>query len=193
MKNIVIIIVAMSLLSYVSCTDGDMKEGTRQSADTNDTTALIKRGEHLVMIAGCHDCHSPKRMGAQGPEIIPETMLSGYPADRPLAKFDTALAKSGIAQMNEDMTAAAGPWGISFASNLTSDETGAGSWPIENFRIALRHGKAKGIESARMLLPPMPWFNYKNMTDEETEAIHAYLKSVTPVKNIAPEPVVFVQ
>ena len=178
---------------FISCGNQPDSTGPHQNDDLlKDTVALVKKGEHLVTIAGCNDCHSPKRIGAHGPEIIPEKMLSGYPADRPVTRFDTALAKKGIAQMNEDMTAAAGPWGISFASNLTSDETGAGSWPLENFKIALRHGKAKGIESGRMLLPPMPWFNYKDLTDEEVSAIHAYLKSIKPVKNVAPDPVLFV-
>lgn len=163
----------------------------KQEDNTKDSTTLVKQGEHLVTITGCNDCHSPKRMGPNGPEIIPEKILSGYPSDRPLPQFDTALAKRGITQMNEDLTAAAGPWGISFAPNLTSDATGAGSWPLENFKIALRRGKAKGIESGRTLLPPMPWFNYVNLTDEELEAIHAYLKSITPVHNISPEPFSF--
>ena len=30
------------------------------------------RGKYLVEIIGCHDCHSPKRMGEKGPELISE-------------------------------------------------------------------------------------------------------------------------
>lgn len=159
----------------------------------NDSAKLVERGGYLVMIGGCNDCHSPKRMGLHGPEIVPETMLSGYPAGRPVAKFDTALAKNGIAQFNEDMTATAGPWGVSFAGNLTSDKTGAGSWPLENFKTALRHGKFKGVETGRSLLPPMPWFNYAKMTDADIEAVHAYLKSTKPVNNVPPAPKQFTE
>jgi len=154
----------------------------------NDSAKQVERGRYLVTIGGCNDCHSPKKMGPQGPEIIAETMLSGYPSGRPLAAFDTSLAKRGIAQFNEDMTAAAGPWGVSFAGNLTSDATGAGSWPLENFKTALRHGKFKGVETGRSLLPPMPWFNYAKMSDADMEAMHAYLKSTRPVRNVPPTP-----
>ncbi|MCF3111521.1 c-type cytochrome [Niabella sp. CC-SYL272] len=158
---------------------------------TTDAATMVTRGEYLVTISGCNDCHSPKKMGPNGPEVIPETMLSGYPANRPISQFDSALAQRGIAQFNEDMTAAAGPWGISFASNLTSDDSGAGSWPLENFKNALRHGKFKGMDAARSLLPPMPWFNLAKLTDEDIQAIHAYLKTTRPVKNVAPAPAQF--
>ena len=57
---------------------------------------------------GCNDCHSPKKMGAHGPEIIPELALSGYPADRPIVKFDNKLIKEGFAQFYLDLTGAAG-------------------------------------------------------------------------------------
>jgi len=190
MRYLFILLSAYAIIT-ASCNEQG-KSGNEKSAGKEDsTTALINRGRYLVQIGGCNDCHSPKRMGPHGPEVIPETMLSGYPAGRPLAKFDTSLAKRGIAQFNEDMTAAAGPWGVSFAGNLTSDATGAGSWPIENFKTALRHGKFKGVESGRNLLPPMPWFNYANLTDTDIEALHAFLKSTRPVQNIPPMPKLF--
>ncbi|WP_300596671.1 c-type cytochrome [Niabella sp.] len=170
---------------------GKANASATDKTTTTDSATLVTRGEYLVTIAGCNDCHSPKRMGPNGPEVVPETMLSGYPAERPVSSFDSALAQRGIAQFNEDMTAAAGPWGISFASNLTSDDSGAGSWPLENFKNALRHGKFKGMDAARPLLPPMPWFNLAKLTDEDIQAIHAYLKSTKPVKNVAPAPMQF--
>ncbi len=191
MKTALKTLVVASMILFIFCTNSPGGINNQAGNDIKDSAELIKKGEHLVTIMGCNDCHSPKRMGPNGPEVIPEKMLSGYPSDRPLPQFDTALAKRGIAQMNEDLTAAAGPWGISFAPNLTGDASGAGNWPLENFKIALKHGKAKGIESGRTLLPPMPWFNYVHLTDDEIEAIHAYLKSITRVPNIAPEPLLF--
>lgn len=149
----------------------------------------VKRGEYLVTIGGCNDCHSPKKMGAQGPEIIPELMLSGYPADRPIVKFDTKMFQSGFAMFYPDLTAGAGPWGLTFAANITPDETGIGNWTEEQFKKALTQGKSKGLEEGRMLLPPMPWVNYVNMKDEDVSAIFAYLKSVNPVKNVVPAPI----
>lgn len=150
---------------------------------------LIQRGEYLVTTMGCNDCHSPKKMGPKGPEVIPELLLSGYPADRPIVKFDSPLIKQGFAQLYPDLTAAAGPWGISFAANLTPDETGIGNWTEDQFKMALKKGKYKGLENERMLLPPMPWFNFINLKDEDAHAMFLYLKSLKPVKNLVPSPI----
>ncbi|MBO9728960.1 MAG: c-type cytochrome [Chitinophaga sp.] len=177
---------------FFSCgTNPEKNEHAGNTAPATDSAQLLKQGDYLVAIMGCNDCHSPKRLGPKGPEIIPEAMLSGYPANRPVAAYDTALAKRGIAQFNEDMTAAAGPWGISFAGNLTSDDTGIGNWTLDAFKNAMRHGRFKGSENGRILLPPMPWVNYSRLTDDDAAAIFAYLKSTKPVKNVAPAPVHF--
>ncbi|SDD98281.1 c-type cytochrome [Niabella drilacis] len=192
MRNLLLLAAYTTALLCFSCDQaGNTKTPAAGPTTTNDSAAMVTRGAYLVTIAGCNDCHSPKKMGPNGPEVVPETQLSGYPSDRPVSSFDSALAQKGIAQFNEDMTAAAGPWGISFASNLTSDDSGAGSWPLENFKNALRHGKFKGMEAARPLLPPMPWFNLAKLTDEDIQAIHAYLKTTAPVKNVAPAPMQF--
>ena len=153
-----------------------------------DSAEKVKRGEYLVSIIGCEDCHSPKRMGPMGPEIIPELRLSGYPSSRPIQKADSQVVKQGWALFGPDLTSAVGPWGMSFAGNLTSDETGIGNWTEENFIRALREGKYKGLENSRPLLPPMPWFDFKNMTDEDLKSIFAYLKTVKPVANVVPAP-----
>ena len=83
-------------------------------------------------------------------------------------------------------TVAVGPWGASFAANITSDPTGIGSWSFEQFQTAMTKGKFKGLEAARDLLPPMPWPNYQSMAKEDLEAIYHYLKSTKPVRNIVP-------
>jgi len=149
---------------------------------------MVKRGEYLVATSGCDDCHSPKRFGPNGPEVIPETRLSGYPADRPIQKSSPEAAKLGWMLFGGDLTTAVGPWGMSFAANITSDETGIGNWTEQNFMTALRKGKIKGLENGRSMLPPMPWFNFRNMTDEDLKSIFAYLKSTAPVHNIVPAP-----
>jgi hypothetical protein len=150
---------------------------------------LVQKGEYLVTIMGCNDCHSPKKMGPQGPMVIAELMLSGYPAERPLLKVNAQAIKSGWMLMNEDITSAAGPWGVSFAANLTSDQTGTGNWTEENFKRAIKEGKYKGLEGSRTLLPPMPWTNFATIRDDDVKAIFAYLKSTRPVKNVVPMPV----
>ncbi|MBC9931498.1 c-type cytochrome [Chitinophaga qingshengii] len=180
---------ACALISlFFSCGTNMAKN---ENAPLTDSARLVARGEYLVTIMGCNDCHSPKRLGPKGPEVIPETMLSGYPADRPVTAYDTAMAKRGIAQFNEDMTSAAGPWGVSFSGNLTSDDTGIGNWTLDAFKRAIRQGRYKGSESGRTLLPPMPWPNFARLTDEDAAAIFAYLKSTKPVKNAVPPPLHF--
>ncbi len=147
---------------------------------------LVKRGEYLVTTMGCNDCHSPKKMGPQGPELIEDLLLSGYPADRPLLKVEMAAIKSGWVLLVPDLTAAAGPWGISFSGNITSDQTGIGNWTEDNFKRALKEGKYKGLEGSRTLLPPMPWQNFLHISDDDVSAIFAYLMSTKPVKNVVP-------
>lgn len=183
-------IVALTIvlsLTILSCENGDHQTGDLDKHAKIEN--IIERGEYLVNIMGCNDCHSPKRMGPNGPEIIPELMLSGYPSDRPVVNFDSDMIKEGFAMFYPDLTAAAGPWGITFAGNLTPHETGIGNWTEEQFKKALTEGKFKGLDNGRMLLPPMPWVNYAEMTDEDVHAVFSYLKSIEPVENLVPAPI----
>jgi hypothetical protein len=83
-------------------------------------------------------------------------------------------------------TAFAGPWGISYAANLTSDEnTGMGIWTEEMFFAAMRQGKHMG--QSRPIMPPMPWPNMAQMTDDDLRAVFAYLKSTPPIVNHVPD------
>ena len=145
----------------------------------------IAKGENLVTVLGCNDCHSPKVMTAMGP--VPDTLrlLSGHPAEEQLAPFDKEILKSYVL-FNMNNTAATGPWGTSFAANLTPDQTGIGSWTEDQFVRAMKEGKWKGLENSRNLLPPMPWQGYGQMPDQDLKAIFAYLKSIKPVNNLVP-------
>jgi hypothetical protein len=185
-----LIFTGLMFFSGISCKEkSNQPMDVIEAEDSTVTESQVDRGKYLVQIMGCNDCHSPKRMGPKGPEIIPELMLSGYPSERPLVDFKSPLLQEGFGMFYPDLTGAAGPWGISFAANLTPDETGIGNWTEEQFKIALTQGKSKGLENGRPLLPPMPWFNYTNMKDEDVSAIYAYLKSIDPVSNTVPAPV----
>ncbi len=185
------ILVGLFFLSY--CTQN--KQNADNTGNTQEQTAqltdqqLVERGEYLVNIMGCNDCHSPKQMGPQGPEIIKERLLSGFPADRPQLKPVKTAIQQGWALISLDLTQATGPWGTSFAANLTPDASGIGNWTEDQFRKALKEGKFKGMENARTLLPPMPWQNFKDLKDEDLSAIFAYLKSIPPVQNVVPAPI----
>lgn len=199
MKSIITMLSILTVLFFLSyCTN--KKENAEKNDQANSETTngqetamsqedLIARGEYLVTIGGCNDCHSPKQMTERGPEIIKDRMLSGYPADRPILEPDQNAMKKGWALMSLDLTQAAGPWGVSFAANLTPDPTGIGSWTEEQFKTAITKGKFKGMENGRDLLPPMPWFNLTHMKDKDISAIFAYLKSIKPVNNVVPAPI----
>jgi len=90
-----------------------------------------------------------------------------------------------------DLTAAVGPWGITYAANITSDQTGIGNWKEENFIRAIREGVSKGLAGNRPLLPPMPWPSLRKLTDEDLTSIFVYLKTTKPVNNAVPAPVSF--
>lgn len=182
MAAAVVLIAGGALYACSNVASEAKKEPVMSQAD------MVKRGEYLVNSVGCDDCHSPKRFGPKGPEIIPELRLSGYPSDRPFQKADSNVVKQGWMLFAADLTTAVGPWGVSFAANLTPDETGIGNWTEQNFLTALRHGKSKGLENNRDLLPPMPWFVYKNFTDEDIKSMFAYLKTLPAVRNVVPAP-----
>lgn len=148
--------------------------------------ALIARGKYLTTIGGCNDCHSPKIMTPHGPELDTTRLLSGHPQNEPLSPV--VKTKDWIL-FNNGLTAFVGPWGVSYAANLTPDDTGIGNWKYEQFVTAIQKGKYKGLETGRPLLPPMPWQMYRTMTDEDLKAIFTYLKSLPPVNNLVPVPI----
>jgi hypothetical protein len=163
------------------------KEVAQQKADFGGYVSQEEWGHHLVIIAGCNDCHTPKKMTPHGPDLDSALLLSGHPALIPPPDVNRKEMETKGLLVTSTLTSWVGPWGISYAANLTSDATGIGNWTESNFIIALRKGKYKGVESGRTLLPPMPWAMYKYMSDDELKAIFAFLKSTKPVKNVIPE------
>ena len=123
-------------------------------------------------------------MTDQGPRPDMSRMLSGYPSDRPQPEFDGNIVSKGALFPHPDLTSAMGPWGVSFAGNLTPHDTGIGSWSLEQFSNAIRNGKFKGMEQSRPLLPPMP--RYDKLTDNDLKAIYDYLMSIPAIDNIVP-------
>jgi mono/diheme cytochrome c family protein len=150
--------------------------------------AVIRRGEYLVTLMGCADCHTPYKMGAKGPEPDRDLWLSGHPAALQVTPAPAQGQGPWIWHGIGPRTAFAGPWGISYAANLTSDpETGIGGWSETAFITALRTGKHEG--KGRPILPPMPWEGFGQATDPDLKAILAYLKSTRPIRNAVPDPV----
>ena len=192
---IIVITLVFSTFFLSQCSD----DKTSDSSNKKDTVLVgsksnggyesqVMWGEHLVKVGGCGDCHTPKKMGAMGPEDDSTLLLSGHPAKMPPPDVDrNAMETKGLI-VTQTLTAWVGPWGISYAANLTSDETGIGTWNEDQFLFAIRNGKLKGLAGSRSLLPPMPWLSFRNLNDDELKAIFAYLKSTKPISNMVPPP-----
>ncbi|SDK70157.1 Cytochrome c [Salinimicrobium catena] len=172
--------------NYAKTPDSTALQEVKTDAGQED---LLKRGKYLVTSIGCADCHSPKRISGRGPEEIPELKLSGYQQGQELPAIDQKVLENGWILFSGDLTAAVGPWGVSFAANLTSDETGIGNWSYKQFETAIRKGKYKGMENGRDMLPPMPWPAYAHLSDEDLQAMFAYLQSTEPIQNAVPAPI----
>jgi mono/diheme cytochrome c family protein len=147
--------------------------------------AAVQRGQYLVSVIGCSDCHTPLKMGPKGPEPDLDRFLSGHPEQigpLPAAGPQGPWLWAGAATN----TAFTGPWGVSYAANLTPDRnTGLGIWDETMFVRAIRTGRHMG--TSREILPPMPWPAFRNATDEDLKAIYAYLRSLKPVVNHVPD------
>ena len=150
--------------------------------------AQIEKGKYLVMVGGCNDCHTPWVVGPDGmPGPDPTRLLSGHPQDIVVTEQPPANGDPWSWQAASTNTAFSGPWGVSFTANLTPDvNTGTGTWTEDLFIKTLRTGRHWG--QSRPILPPMPWFNYGKMTEDDLKAIFAYLHSLPPVHNRVPEP-----
>lgn len=147
----------------------------------------VARGKYLVSTSACHDCHTPFKLGPDGPEPDMSRMLSGHPQDVVMPPAPKLPDGPWVATMSATNTAWAGPWGVSFTANLTPDpETGLGRWTQRNFVDTIRSGRHMG--RGRPILPPMPIAVYRNFTDEDLEAIFSYLQTLPAINNRVPEP-----
>jgi hypothetical protein len=161
-----------------------------QAAAQPPAMSQVERGRYLVSIAACDDCHTPNKMGPNGPEPDMSRRLSGHPENMKVDK-PPKLEGPWMFAGTGSFTAWAGPWGISYTANITSDKnTGIGQdlWTEELFIKAIREGRHFG--TSRPILPPMPWPVYRNMTDDDLKAVFAYLRTVPAVNNHVPEPII---
>jgi hypothetical protein len=157
-------------------------------AATPAQTRLIQHGAYLVRVAGCHDCHTPLKMGPKGPEPDMTRMLSGHPEGLVMPPAPKLPEGPWGWAGSLSMTAFTGPWGVSYAANLTPDkETGLGAWTEAQFFQMVR--SARHLGQGRAILPPMPIQNLQAASDADLKAIFAYLHSIPAVKNKVPTPV----
>jgi mono/diheme cytochrome c family protein len=180
-------VAAAGLLLAVLATGCKVTPQIVEASPEAQAAQAVERGKYLVTITGCGDCHTPMKMGPNGPEPDRAQLLAGHPSALAMPPAPAAQGPwlwAGAATN----TAFAGPWGVSYAANLTPDqETGLGIWTEDLFIKAMRSGKHWG--QARPILPPMPWQNVAAMSDDDLKAVFAYLRSIPPVNNPVPNAV----
>lgn len=171
-----------------SSENAEMETGGMKAAAATiatDAQPTVERGKYIVTTVGCGDCHTPMKMGANGPEPDMTRMLSGHPHEMVLGEFKPSGGWLWAGAATN--TAFAGPWGVSFAANLTPDSvTGLGIWTEQMFVDAIRNGKHMG--TSRPILPPMPWPALRNMTDQDLKSIFMFLRTLPKVHNEVPSP-----
>lgn len=190
MKNYFLFLFFAGALIY-SCqpANDNTEAGTKTTAPAMTHMDSVKRGAYLVTMMGCNDCHSPKVFTPDGRMLFDSTrLLSGHPKDEVLPQItDKAMMAPGQWMLfSPGGTAFVGPWGTSFAANLTPHATGTEAWTFEHFKTVLTKGKYKGLENSRPIMPPMPWENFAHMEAGDMQLIWTYLRSLTPVDNLVP-------
>jgi mono/diheme cytochrome c family protein len=121
---------------------------------------VVNYGKYLVNASSCIECHTKVDKGA----LIAGTEYGG---GREFPFPDGSVVRSG---------------------NISSDkETGIGKWKRETF-LALFHAHSDSTTLHTTLKPGdfnsiMPWTMYGKMTDEDLNAVFAYLMTVPSVQN----------
>jgi len=128
----------------------------------------VERGKYLVELLGCGACHT-------------EGALEGAP------QLNMALAGSSTGIAHTNPLGDQYP-GIVYPPNITPDkETGIGDWSDSQIGNAVRAGIGR---HAGHQITVMPWQGYAKLSNEDVEAIVAYLRSVPPVRHKVPAEVV---
>ncbi|RRQ49414.1 diheme cytochrome c-553 [Maribacter algicola] len=179
-------LMALLILVFTSCNQPKEKKEEGVVDEKEKALNLEERGEYLVNVIGCADCHTPKKMTEKGPVPDMDRYMMGFDAYGSLPPVPENVPIGPWALFAGDLTAAVGPWGTSYAGNLTPHETGIGNWTLHQFRKAIKEGKYKGLDGSRPIMPPMPVEAYKNLEDIDVEAIFVYLKSLKPIENVVP-------
>jgi mono/diheme cytochrome c family protein len=126
------------------------------------TPANIERGRYLfVNLCDCGGCHSPRDFTRLGAPVVEAERGQG--AVMPLAGLPGRIV----------------------ASNITPDpETGIGAWSDGEKIRAIREGVSR---DGRALYPLMPYQRYRLMSDEDAQALVAFLNSLKPIRNPLPK------
>ncbi|SPE31681.1 Cytochrome c-like protein [Candidatus Sulfopaludibacter sp. SbA3] len=108
----------------------------------------------------------------------------GCNSQRDFSRVDGPVVAAGRGRGNELSAFLRGMPGTVVASNITPDpETGLGKWTDGEKIRAIR----EGVDNAgRALFPMMPYPSYRKMSDEDVQAVVAYMNSLPPIQNSLP-------
>jgi cytochrome c2 len=136
------------------------------------TADVMDRGEYLFnSVLGCPVCHSERDWSSIGAPPMPP-----IGAGRPCGESDQSPL--GLAE------AGGFPGTICFR-NITSDkETGIGEWTDGEVMRALREGIDR---DGNAMFPIMPYFIYAALSDDDTKAVIAHVRTLPPVNRPLPE------
>jgi len=126
--GIITALFSIVLLFQFSCAG----EGTAKPLNQEELVAL---GKYIVTTSGCDDCHTPKIFTENGPVFDTTRRFSGFPEGEVLPAIDmNMIGPDKWSATEKHLAAWVGPWGISYASNLTPDKaTGIGTMTEEMF------------------------------------------------------------
>lgn len=99
----------------------------------------VDRGKYLVSIAGCNDCHTPRKMGPDGPGPDMTRFLSGQPQAKRCRRRRNRMAR-GSQSTTSNMTARSGPWGG--VCGESHSRQGHRAWDLDGTNV--RSGSARG-------------------------------------------------
>jgi mono/diheme cytochrome c family protein len=131
------------------------RHGPAKGVEAPPRSDRLAYGRYVLDVAGCADCHALGKRGPRGQD------------DRWLAGSDVPFPEGGRV----------------WASNITPDpDTGIGRSTPDQVKRALRDGVRL---DGRKMAPPMSTLapHYAGMTDEDLDALVAYLFSVKPVSH----------
>lgn len=152
--------VVVGLLAF-GCGDNNEKPGVDAAIDGSGQEAAA-RGQYIMNVLGaCSFCHTPLLM--DGTRDLTK-LFAGVDC------FFDVDSMTGIDNMNGT--------GCISTRNLTNHSTGLANVTDQQIKDAFRDGKRT---DGKFIAPVMPYWVFHNMSDEDADAIVAYLRSVPGV------------
>lgn len=151
---------ALAILASATALAACSPTASPTSDQSPSAQSPLDRGKYLTAAMGCSDCHTPGGLS-------PRPDLSRY-----MGGSDLGFSVPGL--------------GYFVPPNLTPDKaTGLGAWTTDQIVAAFTTGTRP---DGRILAPPMPVQDYKNLSKPDAYAIAAYLQSLPPVSRKVPGP-----